>query len=104
MDIVENCIICRKKFKDINNHNHINFFLSEEDLFQWKPIKIKVCDKCLSIICKNQIKKCEEQSIRIGKAFKTVSKRIRELENEEKDIILTHKDTERLLREKEIVK
>ena len=95
MDIVKNCVICRKKFKDIN---YINFFLSKEDLFQWKPIKIKVCDKCLSIICKNQIKKCEEQSIRIGKAFKTVSKRIRELENEEKDIILTHKDTEKLLK------
>ena len=81
MDIVENCIVCKKKFKDIN---YINFFLSKEDLFQWKPIKIKVCDKCLSIICKNQIKKHEEQPIRIGKAFKIVSKRIRELENEEK--------------------
>lgn len=74
MNIIENCIVCTKKFKDIN---HLNFFLTKEDLFQWKPIKIKVCDKCLSIICKKQIKKYEEQRIRMGKAFKIISKRIR---------------------------
>ena len=53
MNITKNCIVCRKKFKDITT---LNFFLTKEDLFQWKPIKIKICDNCLNIICKDWIK------------------------------------------------
>lgn len=90
MAVIEICDICRKEVTDTDgitltcsDMNGLGFF-GNDPVRVKRHYKIRICKKCVDNI-------------------KKYYKRQREV-HEEKDIILTHKDTERLLKEKGIIK